>query len=399
MARILDLELDLPEDLLFELLFPPEAESAEEELARPARERPRLESLALELAQEEPESIVRRLCGRWRAARSIEHRYPDNTRLLCKLLADRVEDPLRWARVLVASEVDPAWLEPFVGRFDDEQIRVFVGCCFETPAFELLGASLVLRQKHAEADLSSRALELVTARPELIYLSTLRGELPLETTRQLLEHENLELALAVASGERLARSDSGPRLELLEPWRRALLRTVGEVAWNRSPGDPRLEGGPTGALSRRASRELGPCLAADPELVVEWLARMAQREGSIAFGWHGVVEAAIEKADEASARRVVRALLPDSGLVPFLHLLVGRSPNLYARVLEKPRNERLHLAPLRRQPDLEWARMAEMALAAGYDPATIARHAFTSSGGSFRWGCDPHPWEERLEAL
>ena len=385
LAEQLDETLSVELDPVFELLYP--ESYVETEPAREAARQEGLRNLAEEWEQLGPEAMSQRLAWYEAEAERIGYSWPRGSQEICRVLANRVEDPLPWLEALLKVHLASSFVSPFLERlvFDRrEGWDQMVNRCLEDDQHRSEAIDAVLQLQDAPPLLVEKALNHATTWPMSIETMASRRKMPSETLRDAFRHPSWEVALAAAVGEWLAGRENGVRDELRADWQDAVLRA-------------RTDDSRTGL-----QHWLAAILAKDPDLALDWLrARLRDADppnyflrGPFASAVHALRhEQRAQLLSELPALPILGSLLPQ---------LVKRDMELYRQLLARAELRAYHLVPLGGKPDEAWSTLALVALDAGYPPERIASAATSGLGIQVIWGSGIDywtGWEQAFAAL
>jgi hypothetical protein len=378
----------------YEVLFPGRDDLRGDWQEGEARQLAAATRLAEGWAPREPAWVARRIADLTREAFSVQHSWPDYSGTVCRLIAEATDRPIEWIRAMEDAEAFGGHVEPFLRRMialGDPGWTSIATEFLERPPWMGMVVEVVLTSPSPPADL----LELVLAKlsdrnGDFIETLALRGQVPEETLRRLLRHENLVVASSAAVGEWLADPKGCVRETLQADWRGAVL------------GD---------CSGQQDEYWLTEILRTDPELARRWLDTHLPSDANAFVRPDSVVSVAASSLD-TSGRRDLLSRLPESHLDSWLiSLLVGDDLEVYREFLAEPRWKKRHLDPLiwpssggRFEDDpelsLAWIGKAQAALQAGYNAEDVACARLDSpkiwnGEESVMW----QSWIERFQAL
>lgn len=388
LAAKIGLDLGTEQDEVFDLLYPPRDSSAEEYRSRQVQRNEALRRLAVEWARESPEQVAARIAFYEQEAQQIHYGWMQNMPGLCRALAEAVDEPERWLDALLRSDLRGHLISPFLERIVElrrEGWKQRVQDCLETEALAWTAASLILTLPEPSPALLDRVFGRLGELTSLVEGLCLRKEVPLATLRSLLNFPAWETALAAAVGEWCSDPEGEVRAEIYPEWRAAVLRAKTE-----DYEDAEHKVG--------LQYWLGPILASDPDLALEWL-RSRLRDPDLP--WHFMGDSPFSIATHALRRQQKEELL--GGLAPaeilqsLVPTLVGRDVDLYKRLLSLSALKDYHLAPIGGPQVHGWEDFALAALDAGDSPEAIAQASFGTSHG---WvGSGVEYWERWDQAF
>jgi hypothetical protein len=385
LARRAGIELDLPSDPVFELLYPPNHPSGAE--PDPAT-MDALDDLAGRWsAEQQPGEAAEALVRYEDEAERIGQHWPRLTPELCRLLAERVGDPEHWAVTFLDHQLSPDLLRPLLEKMLEarrpgwDQI---LARCLDIEVQSWGAARMVLQLSEPPADLLKLALSKASDFPQLIQTLCLRREVPLSTLEALLDHPDPQVALAAAVGE----WNADPRGQVTDPiraqWREVILQSA-----QHGSGDI------TGPVD--LDYWLGHILASDSKLARDWIEVLIDRDVDLTFLTRDPVFEALNALTEADRLRILDKLQPGRFALWELPRLVNRNAAVYRKFLEIDRLKSCQLRPLEGQPDGNWAELAKLALEAGHEPLAIARAAFDSTHVFSEYS--PSAWDRSFAKL
>ncbi len=376
-AGELGIELSLDLDPRFEILFPPNSEGMTVETLS-------LEALAGEWVDASPAEVVERFLHLTQEARSISTGYYNRVSDVCRMLADRAQEPRLWFEVLIEKHVPSSWLAPFLDRLSTlASFHERVGPCLQHEAYAEIGVRSVLRLLEPPPDLLEAALERASDFPSVVKGMGLRGELSTSVAEAVLTHPEPALALALAFGEWISEPEGQIRQELEELWRQAVLRSIDVESPNRVE-----------------SYWLTKLLSADPELAYEWLLRLALRTSCVDLEIRSAVGSALGFLAPERKGDLLERLSADSILVDYLPQLIDHDVELYRRLLGREVLGEFRLLPLQGLPGADWAELAKLALRAGFEPEEVAGAAYSGHHTIVVWrGTGEQYWQRWAEAF
>lgn len=359
-AEHLGVEFDVHVDKVFATLFPQDPLS-EDWRERQERQAAAVRALAGEWSDEQPDAVASKLAEVTHEAQIAGIGHPDYTEYVCRLLADKIDRAIPWIDSLLAVEVQPGNVRPFLDRAATRNEKGWMDratSCLQHPTHASVGVALLLRTPGLDEDLLTEVLHGAERFPNMVRYSCHHGELPEAHVMRLLRHDAADVVEAAAVG-----------LWECEP--EGVIPLPLQVAW-------------TSAVIEHAAKDydLHRMFESDHELAFMWLMNRARadlpgyrvEDKSIAFAASLLTseqkqQILQEVAEVFNARHIVR-------------YVIGNDVALYRRFLADPAKKFAHLAPLRRKPDEEWASLAIAALESGYTEEDVAYRA-NSEGGAF----------------
>ena len=376
----LDLEIEIPLDPDFEILYP--VENLED--WKPAREQQisAVRELAKEWSKLDPVWVVERIASIEHEARSIGIGHPRWTRVLCTGIAENTTSPNIWIQAMIDVDATSDLVEPLLCRaaeIAEPGWGELAFACLERPMLRGAAISLVLTLPDPPEDLLAAVLQEIDGYVPLVETLCIRNKVPEHLVRQLLRHESAAIASAAAQGEWHADPERSVRDSIRGEWRDVVVKRVSDDFW------------------------LGRVLKDDTFLAYEWLqARVAEQAPEL-FRYKNAVEAAVTALDIEARRRILHQVPETYGVEELVTYLIGENLALYRELLNDERLKRLHLVPLQGHPEGVWVEKAKLALDAGYSDEEVAGavHSYAmlvgllSGQGSAMWA----EWVERFDRL
>ena len=372
------LTLDLSLDCKFERMFPSriyDGDDWEEQHQRWLEDVGKLAEGLANRPMDEVASVVARLHGE----AVLAHMHHLRLEHLCTKLAECVPTPARTAEALTAHKLAAPLIAPFLVQAatarDRDWIRL-ARCLLSDPEYRWNAVQVVLTHQSAPADLRRQALSAAHEMPMLEdFMRERCREMSESTIAELLQSSDARVAVATALGYWC--THSGAEDAAFDAvWRRAVLRSAAEIA-----------GGMDSAYW------VGDILAKDGDLAAEWLVLNQSVRYSPYTSTSKVAEETAGALDFDRRAKVIQRLASAKEVWPsgkVMALLVGGDTDLYRVLLDSSELREHHLAPLHRELDDTWRRLASVALDAGYSEqavtqATIGSYWFWSGSESAMW--------------
>jgi hypothetical protein len=381
LANIQGTQLDVQFDPEFTILFPfrdgPDWRAEQEEQAGAARD------LAQRWTAARADEVARKLVA-WDAAMRVpqDRPWPRWSPFVCWEIASRSATPAVWFAALRDAGAVGDLIEPFLRR------TVEVGepgwperleACLANPPLQAAVVAIVLQSLQLPPGLLERALGCLDGLRAVAEALTIRGILPEDRVRLLLDHEDAQVASSAALGEWHCDPVGVVRPSLVGAWRRAVVRCV-----------------------ERPHKEI---LRHDPDLAHDWLAARLQVH-SLSVLERGPGHEALVLLSSAQRLSLLAQIPADRWAGGSVRWLVGDDTAVYGQILADERLRRHHLAPLLAAERLggqdtawpsgplndAWIAKALLALNAGYSPDEVAR-AVRSGAWSY-CGSEAAMWEE-----
>lgn len=373
------LKLELDPD--FETLYPKERIDENYEEIDHA---PQTEALATRWGNRSPEEIASFLANIEHEAQQGGIGWPRESVNLCMYLAKLMPHPLEVAETFMHHEIAADLVQPFIYRVSRESLPGWTGLvqsCLEADHYRWVGVSVVITHPDPPAEILSRAVNHASDVRQVIETFCLRGEVPPNTFRTLLESEDSGVAVAAAIGHWLAIRRSRTNDWRNQAWRRAILRSLEDK--NRNSHD---------------AHWIGTILSQDPPLATEWLqAKLSQGRTVLRYEVGEIAEKVIPNLNIQQRRKVLGMVRADFGATNLVAHLVGDDLELYRELLDSKELVHHHLSPLAGVLDEDWRTRARLASDAGYSADEIV-HA--TLGQRWSWsGPESGMWAQRRLAF
>lgn len=382
------LELPVKEDPVFSLLYP-ESYGARQD---PARQEALVQLAEMWAAMSSIE-VARQVAFYEREARRIGKAGWHEVPALCRMLAEKVEEPEAWLNAFLDEpEIAGPMVSPFLERLAESQRTGWaeqIERGLDTARLAWTATGLVLRMADPPPLLMEKALNKARhMMPDLVLGLCAQRAVPVATLLALLRSPDARTALAAAIGEWEAEPQGNIRMEVRADWRAAVLRAKTEDYSGVQEG---IE----------TEFWLGVLVGQDSDLAFDWL---RQRLGDADLPGSFLGDSPFALALHALREDQKIQLLKESRVHPILFsvlpTLIGKSPELYRMLLGEVRLSKYHLEPLRGRPNAEWEGLVAVALDAGYTPEQIAAaalrppHSWVGFGQEY-WG----EWDESFAVL
>ncbi|HVT59876.1 MAG TPA: hypothetical protein VHR45_15930 [Thermoanaerobaculia bacterium] len=391
LAARIGVELEMPRDPVFELLYPEADASFEARQLREDSQQAAFKDLAADWARRPPPEVATLVSFYQREAETIGHGWIPTLPELCRALAAAVDEPESWLEAFLEHDPRGTLAAPFLERIVTSGRTGWerqVARCLDLRSLAWTATALMFQHPSPPPALLDRAIERAEGFPSLVDTLCLRREVPLPTLRLLLRLPRWETAFTAAVGEWASEPQGKVRQEVIDDWRTAVL--------NAKTAD--YEDAPD---ARENQYWLGVILAKDGDLALEWLrARLLDDDKPLYFMDDSPFARAVTALERPGKLRLLRELDPHPIARSLVPRLIGGDLVLYETLLADDRLSDLHLEPLRARPEGDWIALAEAALSRGYDPRAVAgaslssSHLHSGSGLEYWIG-----WDEAFAAL
>ena len=286
-------------------------------------------------------------------------------------LSQLVENPVDWCWALIHQGAKSDYVAPFLQRAVVGSVNGWLDvafACLDKPSFRWLAVRLALEEPDLDPELFSRAVAIVADFSTDVKDLCMCGKVPLDVVRLLLEHENRAVAIGCAEGEWSVQPKGHVRESVVESWRLAVIRH-GTDEWfieqNFKLDSALAQSWLLEKMQNDVKNDLLPC-----SNQMDRTLRVAMRKQSI----ESRALLLLKLAELASEQQSYTLYYQDC-----ITLVIGNSPALQRQLLEEPRLEDYHLAPLRRHPqkrrhlvfDSPWEQFALLAHETGYTAEQI----------------------------
>ena len=225
-------------------------------------------------------------------------------------------------------------------------------------------------------EIESKVLEAAINYPETVWLSCLRGLVPVPRLKSLLAQENPKISSAVAKG--MWSSNAGVPKSLQEAWETAFVTQVDD----------------------EEHVVLDVCKKR-PDLGLSWIHNQLRSEhGCAIVRFHKSKELISDYAGQKDRLKMISLLKNSFYDEEFIEAVVGSDPVVFIALLKRNDLRHLHQMPLRGDITEKWIINARTALEAGWTPSQIAHSVWAGSGGyslpaSRHWA----EWEVKFKGL
>lgn len=377
-AAHLDFKCDFNIDDDFARLFPDDPFDSEHGY-RARQEEQTADALRLvdDLLTRDRDDVARKLSWCVKEAAKQSRTYPDYSTFVCAKIADGVADTEAWLESMISAGATSSMVYPFLEKLASRALHRWwehVQRCLGRPDLQLAGLSVGLSCAESNEALELAVIEKSRQFPQVVENECLLERVPNHRLHRLLMDLDPLVAGSAATGLfaacRHKNAEIPPALQ--GEWRQAVVRGV------------------------RKEHSLEEMFKQDPVLAFSWLLNRSTEDERIYRSECKAIRAAAEVL--SNDQRI--ALLGCASDKPFhareiVAALVGSNPDLYRHLLRDADRAKLHLAPLRRNPSLEWATLAIVALDEGLLPEDVGAVATDTSN---MWGSIADKHIEESEA-
>lgn len=286
-------------------------------------------------------------------------------------LSQLVKNPIDWCRAFMHQNTKSDYVAPFFQRSVVDDVNGWLDvafACLDKPSFQRLAVRLSLEKPDLDPELFSRAIAIVADFSTDVKDLCMRGKVPLDVVRLLLEHENRAVAIGCAEGEWSLQPKGDVRESVAESWRLTVIRH-GTDEWFIEQAFKTDSALAQSWLLEKMQNDAEIYLLPRSHRMDSTL-RVAMREQSI----DSRVSLLSKLAELAFEQQYYILYYEDC-----IPLVIGDSPALQRQLLEEPRLKDYHLAPLRRYPqkrrhivfDSPWEQFALLAHETGYTAEQI----------------------------
>ncbi|MBN1910202.1 MAG: hypothetical protein JW818_10715 [Pirellulales bacterium] len=341
-----------------------------------------------EWSKQPPVIVADRLNRFMKEYRLFETRGTTSSYVLCRTIAEEVEDVLSWTTTFSEKRVDPQFIAPFL----QEAIRRSPPLCvpwfqaaLDDEAYQSLAMQFVIQFEEVPISLLDDYWELLAESAEWVTIMAFRGDIPLSRLEAVLEHSDAALSLKIALAD--FRSDRQILVTRNRPlWIKSLRKGMKEYSI-RDLGD---------------LYDIGKLLEEVSELANDVVRSVAASSDHVAY------------CDDAPSTSVLRTIIDSlsiDGRVELLQclddrrntvlagLLVGDDLDVYRALLENPKLKHVHLGPLQETPSsVGWVAKARLAMEFGYLPDDIVAavcQCYRFLSGNDDWNY----WADKFESL
>ena len=355
LAMHLRCKFPIPVDPEFEILFP--ARSITNRRSRHRKQLTSLQGLAAKWKRRRPSTVAKKLMDFEREAAICENVWPRLTPALCLELARIVRNPVRWGTELLEHGASSQLVEPFLkqaaGTNDPNWFSLAEQCLKKPHSCQAATSVILTRPCGVSPSLVAKAVESIE-NDSWVRFECSAGRIPERIMKLLLQHHEDRIAAATALG--MGEADKEVHQNLQALWRRTIVERV------------------------RKDFGLKRLFLTDPSLAFEWLeARIKGQSSEYDIYCEACTKDAITVLANTERSLLLKTMSPGSWCHRLVRLLVDRDLQLYKQLLESKRLRRLHLLPLKGDPEGKWIDMALLAVEAGYSVERVVGAAYGDS--------------------
>jgi len=377
-ALYLRVEVDLPIDREFSVLFPERAlEDRRDWREADRQEAECVRELAEELLCVGPQTALERLAAAEKQAALVERKWPRWTPYAARIMAGETDEPLTWLATAIGLDLPGDIAEPFLFRAVDMNGDGWADAAMallDNSAYSGVVIGIALQRLETPAELLDRALASLDGYEKLVELAIVRDTVPAALVSRLLRHEKPEVTLAAAEGVWGRDRDGGVRDEARPDWDDAVVAHGRNQYW------------------------VAEALRSDPQLAFRWAERVLH-EDEASWRIDEQLRAAVGVLSVDERASLLGILSPTYLSTDAVQTIVGDDGVLFDALLENEALQPLHLVPLARKPGSIWRAMSLAALRHSCEPEAIARATFGLQRGMAWMGKESSMWKEWIDAF
>jgi len=378
MARCLQVEIDIPIDRDFAILFPEKSlEDRRDWEEADRREAENVRQLAQELLKMGPERAMEKLSSAEEQASLVERKWPRLTPYAAQVIAGALHNPLTWLQSAVAHELRADIVEPFLHRAIDLSSTGWADVAsdlIDNPTYRGAVLSAALQREDIPNLLLEKVLANLEGFEQMVDLAIIRGHMSPILIGRLLRHERPEVSIAAAQGEWGCDPRGHVRDELRSEWEDAVIAHGRHQYW------------------------IADALRSNQQLALRWLERILHEEQTPIWRITEQLHVAADVLTNDQKLGLLNGLSSSYRSFDVANVLVGEDVELYEALLRNPNLQLLHLTPLSHKPGPAWEIKVVVALRHSYPPEEIAR-ATLSRSGMAGYGKESVMWQEWIDAF
>lgn len=373
-ASHIDFELAVDDcEPTFHIVFPQEPR-LEDWREREKHQTDAARDLATTWSKESPDSVGTKLAILVREAKDAGITYPDFSEFVCRLIAEKVCTAIPWIDAFIDHSVSQKCARPFFqkaienGETNLEQRAI---SCLRNSNYEPLGLSILLQTPGLSDELSVELMESAKKFPNVIEFDCQCGSVIDDYLITLLNHTSADVAEAAAIGIWHCDSENSIAPFLADAWEQAVIAHVSK------------------------EYELCRIFETNHELAFRWLLDRGTTDKLRYHSEDNVIASAASLISSEQKRQVLEQSADVHNARFIVRFLIGNDEVLYRKFLTDQSRKHLHLEPVTGSPDETWAKLAIVALDAGYSVQEVAYRA--QSRGGFAWGSTSSKYEKQAD--
>ena len=341
------------------------------------RQQEAVSKLAIEWSGVEPAQVATRLAYIENTASKMDRRCPRWSPTLCDFVARSTEQPLIWGQAMIDVHIPGDMIVPFLRRavdLDQVEYEKKILVCFKEKEYVSSMLDLVITLHDPPESLINLALANAASYPEVITTRCFRREVCEDTAKRLLNHSDMQVAVAAAEGEWEAEPKGHVRHSLIGAWQQVVVKSPCDF-W------------------------LNQVFKEHSDLALEWLQNhLSGFPYSLSKTEEDTVLAAIQSLDHVARSLLLNNIPPDFQCVYIINALVDDDILLFRDLLDNQSLTEFHLVPLSGMINDLWVEKARIALGK-YNPEEIAMAATFPFVVDVFWGRMSNQWNERLQSF
>ena len=303
------------------------------------------------------------------------------TPYLCAEISNAVDSPTLWVNALIDEGCSENLILPFLSKSvetNEDGWRDLIGKCLAKVNLRSSAISIILTMGTPPEEIVAVVLGSLSGYEQLIQILCLRGEVPIETLRHLLQHEDEKISSNAAYGVWYSDPKGIVNESVKNDWRNAVVQS-------------------------RQENLISPFLENNTDLAYDWLNNFLKDDISDVHNYGQVINVAISLLESEVKECIMKIIPPKWSYVDLVQKLIGNNTELYQQLLHNSSLKMFHLVPLIWQIQEVWVEKAKLALEAGYSPKDIAKAAYGFPFRSVFWtgkeSIVRKEWVERFESL
>lgn len=331
----------------------------------------KIHALALDWAAHTPKEIAERVASFTREATSVGFNHYRMTSV-CIDIARNVPSRVPWTVAMIEARAMPETIRPFllyaIHEAEPGWIELATSCLDRGVARDAVVEAVCLYDGS-----SSGLMDRILGENDEQLISCLHGihgPVPEAHMARLLSHPNHEVAGTAALQEWRSEARETVRESLRASWRVAII----------------------GAAEVGSNHTLKEIFLGDADLAYDWLAARVQASGYHYWLHSYVIDAAIEILSVEHRRSILRLIPRGSWSTSIISKLITHNLDLYRHFMTEATDVRLHLIPLRGEPERLDTEMIRVALETNHSVRDIFSAIQT---GSFSYSGNESNYHKR----